>query len=107
MTTLAANPPTQPRRWLGILGVAIALSAPLVQVLLRSWFENTFAFPMDRFVSLWVFWIAMALALGIAHFGEGIPLATFGIKRDEMPLRNRLIELIAAVLVFDQIKYQG
>ena len=55
--------PPQPRSWLGILGVLIALSSPLVQWLLGPWFKNTFAFPLDRFVSLWVFWIALLLSI--------------------------------------------
>lgn len=87
-----------PRSWLGILGVLIALSAPLVQGLLIPWFKNTFPFPLDRFISLWVFWIALLLALGIAHFAEGYPLATFGFHWSKKPLRTRLIEWILAVL---------
>jgi membrane protease YdiL (CAAX protease family) len=87
-----------PRPWLGILGILIALSAPIVQALLGPWFKSTFEFPMDRFVSLWVFWIAMILALGIAHFAEGYPLATFGFQRSKKTLRVRLIEWILTVL---------
>ncbi|MAU01799.1 MAG: hypothetical protein CL608_32080 [Anaerolineaceae bacterium] len=88
----------QPRPWLGLLGVLIALSAPLIQGLLIPWFESTFAFPMNRFVSLGVFWIAMILALGIAHFAEGFPLAAFGFQRSKKTLRTRLIEWILTVL---------
>ena len=87
-----------PRLWLGILGVLIALSAPLVQALLIPWFKRTFEFPMDRFVSLFIFWIAMILALGIAHFAEGYPLAAFGFQRSKKTLRARLIEWILTVL---------
>ena len=87
-----------PRPWLGILGVLIALSAPLVQALLIPWFERTFEFPMGRFVSLFIFWIAMILALGIAHFAEGYPLAAFGFQRSRKTLRARLIEWILTVL---------
>jgi len=94
--TLSSQP--HPKPWLGILGVLIALSAPLVQVLLTPWFKTTFAFPLDRFVSLWVFWIAVLLALGIAHFAEGYPLATFGFQRTQKTLRTRLIEWILAAL---------
>jgi membrane protease YdiL (CAAX protease family) len=94
------TPPFQPypRSWLGILGVLIALSAPLVQGLLIPWFKNAFAFPLDRFVSLWVFWIAVLFALGIAHFAEGHPLATFGFQRSRKTLRARLIEWILTTL---------
>ena len=88
----------RPRLWLGILGVVIALSAPLVQALLIPWFESAFEFPVDRLVSLSVFWIALILALGIACFAEGYPLATFGFQRSEKTLRARLIEWILAVL---------
>lgn len=87
-----------PRFWLGIIGVIIAFSAPLVQGLLIPWFKNTFDFPMDRFVSLWVFWIAMLFALGIAHFAEGFPLSTFGFKRSKKSLRTRLIEWILTAI---------
>ena len=82
----------------GILGVLIALSAPVVQVLMRDWIEVHFSFPMDRFVSLWVFWIALVIALGIAVFVEGYPLATFGFRRSKKSLRSRLIEWILTVL---------
>jgi hypothetical protein len=78
--------------------VLIALSAPLVQALLAPWFKTTFPFPLDRFVSLWVFWIAVLLALGIAHFAEGYPLATFGFQRTQKTLRTRLIEWVLTAL---------
>ena len=88
----------RPKIWLGTLGVLIALSAPLVQWLLGPWLKTTFAFPLDRLVSLGVFWIAVVLALGIAHFAEGYPLATFGFQRTQKTLRTRLIEWILTVL---------
>lgn len=87
-----------PKTWLGIVGVLIALSAPLVQALLFPWFETTFAFPLDRFASLWVFWIAVLLVLGIAHFAEGYPLSTFGFQWSQKTLRTRLVEWILATL---------
>lgn len=87
-----------PRFWLGILGVLIAFSAPLIQGLLIPWFKSTFEFPLDRFVSLWVFWIAMMLSLGIAHFAEGYPMAVFGFQRTQKTLRTRLIEWIITAL---------
>jgi uncharacterized protein len=96
--TVDRDPPQpRPRLWLGIVGVTIAMSAPAVQALLIPWFERTFPFPLGRFVSLWVFWIAVVLALGIAHYGEGYPLATFGFRRSQKTLRARLIEWILAV----------
>ena len=98
MTIVTHHSPAHPRLGLGLLGVAIALSAPIVQALLIPWFESTFEFPADRFVSLWVFWIALILALGIAHFGEGYPLAVFGFQRSQKTLRARLIEWILTVL---------
>jgi len=87
-----------PRFWLGILGVLVALSTPVVQALLGPWFKSTFPFPMDRFVSLWVFWIAVLLVLGIAHLAEGYPLATFGFQWSPKTLRTRLIEWILTTL---------
>jgi membrane protease YdiL (CAAX protease family) len=90
--------PAYPRFWLGTLGVLIALSTPVVQALLFPWFKSTFPFPMDRFVSLWVFWIAVMLVLGIAHFAEGYPLATFGFQWSQKTLRTRLIEWILTTL---------
>ena len=89
---------TQPRSWLGILGVVIALSAPVVQRLMIPWLENTFEFPVDRFVSLLVFWVILLVVLGLAHFVEGYSLATFGFHRSEKTLRTRLIEWIVAIL---------
>ena len=88
----------RPRTWLGVAGVLLALSAPLVQGLLIPWFRDNFAFPLDRFVSFVVFWIALLLALGIAHFAEGYPLATFGFEWSQKTLRTRLIEWILTTL---------
>lgn len=88
----------RPKTWLGILVVLIALSAPLIQWLLGPWLKTTFAFPLDRLVSLGVFWIAVLLALGIAHFAEGYPLSTFGFQLTRKTLRTRLIEWIFTVL---------
>lgn len=99
MKTVVTGSQARPRPWLGILGVTIALSAPVVQAMFVPWLQGTFAFPADRFVSLWVFWIAMALALGIAHYAEGYPLARFGFRRTAKPLRARLIEWISTLLV--------
>lgn len=87
-----------PKPWLGILGVLIALSTPIVQRLLGPWLETTFAFPMDRFVGLWVFWISVVIVLGIAHFAEGYPLSTFGFQWSQKTLRTRLIEWILTAL---------
>jgi membrane protease YdiL (CAAX protease family) len=87
-------PQPRPKTWLGIAGVLFALSAPLVQGLLIPWFKTNFAFPLDRLVSLGVFWVAVLLALGIAYFAEGYPLATFGFQWSQKTLRTRLIEWI-------------
>lgn len=91
-------PGRQPRAVYGIIGVSIALSAPLVQILLRPFFESLFDNHTARFVSLFVFWIAVALVLAISVFLEGIPLALFGLKRWDKSLRAKLIELILAVI---------
>jgi membrane protease YdiL (CAAX protease family) len=99
MKTDALSSPVRPRTGWGILGTLIALGAPLAQALLGPWFKDTFAFPMDRLVSLLVFWIALLLALGVAHFAEGYPLATFGFRRSKKTLRARLIEWIITVVV--------
>ncbi len=90
--------PTHPRVWLGVLGVGITLSTPVVQALLIPCLESTFSFPVDRLVSLGVFWITLILVLSIAHFAEGYPLAAFGFQRNQKTLRARLLEWIGAVL---------
>lgn len=94
--TPASQP--RPKTWLGIIGVLIALSTPIVQALLFPWFTATFAFPLDRLVSLGVFWIAVLLVLGLAHFAEGYPLSTFGFQLSQKTLRTRLIEWILTAL---------
>jgi membrane protease YdiL (CAAX protease family) len=88
----------RPRLWLGILGLTIAFSAPVVLALLTPWLQSTFEFPADRLAGLWIFWLAVLLVLGIAHFGEGFPLATFGFQISEKTLRQRLIEWIFMML---------
>lgn len=98
MKTTAKPARAYPRFWLGILGVLIALSTPVVQALLFPWLQSSFPYPMDRFVSLWVFWIAVILVLGISHFAEGYPLAAFGFQWSKKTLRTRLIEWILTVL---------
>ena len=94
----AARTDKKPRTWLGLLGVVIMLSGPMLQVLFGPWLLSTFGFPMDRFMSLWVMWISAGLALAISVFGEGIPLATFGFKISQKTLRARLIEWILTVV---------
>jgi membrane protease YdiL (CAAX protease family) len=86
-----------PQTWLGILGVVIALSTPIVQFLLSPVFK-LFAFPIDRFLSLLPFWISIVLVLGIAHYAEGYPLALFGFARTQKTLRTRLIEWIITIV---------
>lgn len=88
----------QPRPVIGILSVGFALAAPLVQWLLIPWFQQTFASPLDRLISLLVFWLSLVLALGIAHFVEGYSLARFGFEWSRKTLRTRLIEWITTVL---------
>lgn len=100
MTTTSPNQsPRQPRALWGIIGVIVALTAPLVQVALRPVIEGTFAYPMDRFVSLWVMWGAILFVFLMSHFVEGIPISTFGFRRSTKPLRTHLIEMIITVLV--------
>jgi membrane protease YdiL (CAAX protease family) len=79
--------------------VLLALSTPLIQILLRPLLEAVFPYPVDRFFSLWVFWIITVIVLVYSVRVEGIPLATFGITRNTRTLRYRLIEMIAALLV--------
>lgn len=98
METQAVGNTPQPRTWLGVLGVVIALSPPVFQVLLGPWFYDMVGFPMDRFFSLLVFWVALALVLAIARYGEGYPLSLFGYARTQKTLRARLIEWILAAL---------
>ena len=90
---------TQPTRIvLAAVGITLALSTPLLQWFSRPWLETTFPFPWDRFMSLWVFWIVGLVVVGGAWWVSNIPPSTFGLKRNAMPLRPRLIELILAVL---------
>jgi membrane protease YdiL (CAAX protease family) len=99
-STVQENEKTSPRPILAYLAVALALATPLLQPLLRPVFE-LFPFPVDRFVSLWVFWIVAALVLFFSVKIEGIPLATFGIgstEKTKRSLRYRLIEIIVALL---------
>jgi membrane protease YdiL (CAAX protease family) len=86
------------RPTLAIIAVAVALGAPLIQVAMRPLLENNFPDAVARFLSLWIFWIAIAFALFVSVRIEGIPLATFGITKNKRSLRYRLIEMIAALL---------
>jgi archaellum biogenesis protein FlaJ (TadC family) len=72
--------------------------APLVQELMIPCFKRTFVFPLDRFVSLWVFWFAMLLVLAIVYFFEEYPLATFVFRRNLKTQQARLIKWIFTVL---------
>ena len=49
-------------------------------------------------MSLWVFWIAVLLVLGTAHFAEGYPLSMFGFEWSQKTLRTRLIEWILTTI---------
>ena len=88
----------RPRTWVGMLSVIVALGTPVVQKLLGNWFEANFVFPVNRFVSLWVFWISVIIVLGLARYMEGFSLAVFGFEKSHKPLRSRLLEWIVAVL---------
>lgn len=95
----AAQEHVKPRTGLAYLAIIIALSSPLLQAAMRPFLEGNVPYPFDRFLSIWVFWIAAAVALYISVRIEGIPLATFGIMRNTRSLRYRLIEMIAALIL--------
>jgi membrane protease YdiL (CAAX protease family) len=96
MTTLTPDRSRQPI--LAVALITLALMTPMLQMVARPWLESTFSFPLDRFFSLWVFWIVTLVVLGVSWTHEGLLPSTFGIKRGEMALRGRLIELILAVI---------
>lgn len=89
---------TKPQKYLPYVAVLLALSAPLIQIALRPFLETTIPFPLNRFLSLWVFWIVAGVVLFYSVRIEGIPLSTFGIGRNKKSLRYRLIEMIIALL---------
>ncbi len=85
--------------YLPYLLVILGLSTPLFQLVLGSILETSVPFPMNRFLSLWIFWIIAGIILFISVKVEGIPLSTFGIGRNQRSLRYRLIEMIGALLL--------
>jgi membrane protease YdiL (CAAX protease family) len=97
-TTMQEKEESKPRPIFAYLAVALALATPLVQIAMRPVWE-LFPFPVDRFFSLWPFWIIAALVLFYSVKIEGIPLATFGITKNTRSLRYRLIEMIVALLL--------
>lgn len=102
MTSLSATseqPAQHPQRWLGILGIGIALSPPILQGLLRPVLESTIAYPYDRLASLLIFWVAIVAVIAISVGMEGFSLSTFGIARWRGTLREKLVELILALVM--------
>lgn len=90
---------TKSSPYLGYFLVLLGLSTPLLQIAMRPFLESSVPFPLNRFFSLWIFWIIGGIVLFISVKVEGIPLSTFGIQRNQRSLRYRLIEAIAAVLL--------
>ena len=90
---------TTPRPYLAYFAIFIALSSPLIQSAMRPLLEGNFAFPIDRFLSIWIFWIAVAIVLFISVRIENIPLSEFGIQKNTRSLRYRLIEMIVALII--------
>jgi len=88
-----------PRPALAYFAIIFALASPMIQAAIRPVLEGNFPFPVDRFLSIWVFWIAVAVAYVISVKIEGIPIETFGIKKNTRSLRYRLIELIVAIIL--------
>lgn len=100
MTTATIQEKPVSRPILAYFAVALALAAPLLQLALRPLWEM-FPFPLDRFMSLTIFWIISVLVLVYSVRIEGIPLYTFGIGEDpkeKRSLRYRLLEAIAALI---------
>ncbi len=84
---------------LALLAVIIGLATPVIQQALRPFIEANITYPVNRFVSLWVFWIAVGIALFVSVKLEGLSLSTFGITKNTRSLRYRLIELIGALII--------
>lgn len=99
MSEITVQEQATPRPYLAYFAIFIALSSPLMQSAMRPLLEGNVPFPVDRFLSLWVFWIAIAIILFISVRLENIPLAEFGITRNTRSLRYRLIEMIAALII--------
>jgi membrane protease YdiL (CAAX protease family) len=96
-TTVQEKEKSSPRPIFAYLAILLAITTPLLQLALRPVFE-LFPFPVDRFASLWIFWIVAAVVLFYSVKIERIPLATFGITKNTRSLRYRLIEIIVALL---------
>jgi len=92
------NANVDPRPAFAITAVLLGLGAPVIQAIIRPLLEAYVPYPMNRFVSLWPFWIATAFAIFVSVKIENIPLSTFGIGKNTRSLRYRLIELIAALI---------
>lgn len=97
MTTITQAKPTKIR--LAYFAVFIALISPVIQLALTPLLQATFVYPLDRFVSIWVFWAAVALVIYISVYVEKFPVSTFGITRNSKSLRYRLIELNAGLIL--------
>ncbi len=98
MSEISVEKQATPRPYLAYLAVLIALSSPLVQRQFGLVLQENFPFPVNRFLSIWVFWIAAAIVLFISVRIENIPLAEFGIQKNTRSLRYRLLEMIAALI---------
>ena len=84
---------------LALLAVIIGLATPVIQQALGPFMENNIPYPMSRFVSLWIFWITVGIALFVSVKLEGLSLSTFGIGKNKRSLRYRLIELNGALII--------
>lgn len=99
MSENTAQEEATPRPYLAYFAIFVALSSPMIQSAMRPLIEPNFPFPVDRFLSIWIFWIAVAIVLFISVRLENIPLAEFGITHNTRSLRYRLIEMIVALII--------
>lgn len=84
---------------LSLLGLALALGAPAIQFGLGEYFRRVFPENAALIIGLLIMWLIMFTVLGLAYFGEGTPLSTFGFRRYSKDRRMFIREFVFAALL--------
>lgn len=85
-------------RLIPLLGLVLALGSPTIQYALNQYFLTVLPSNMADIIGLLIMWVIMLAVLGIAHFGEGIALSTFGFRRYGKDRRLFIREFVFASL---------
>lgn len=82
-----------------LLGLVLALGSPTIQFALSQYLRTELSSNTADIIGLLIMWVIMFAVLGLAYFGEGIALSTFGLRRYGKDRRMFIREFVFASLL--------